>query len=346
MPVVAGPFTAQLQSAKGIVSFTRLSAGQYVFVLEQPVSLQEAMVRVAPPPNTQVVGDGQVQSDGSVFVSVLSMASGLPIDPEFFYLDVFVFSQGEGVGPMKAAPAIPNALMPQSLSAPNNEGSIAVVVPAGATQIVVPAPPAGFVNVLHDLCLASSDEVDPVDVVVTDLGLGTVVNRMTLPINVNPSVYFLGNVVAQGALQLAAAGVSSGARLTGGYFRVPADKVIPWALVLTDTFAPVPSIIPSAGFCNRIFGTAAQPSGFPGFTGSFWGDNADSAPAQIEWRHTRGAVVTVYRELALIVGDREALNIAFPSLLTGDTLEFRTVGAPVVPGSVVVGGAVERCVAI
>jgi hypothetical protein len=105
-PVVpAGPFTDQVIAGKGVKSFTRSAAGQYIIELEQPLTFHEGDVRVSGPPNTQLIMSGQILPDGTIFVTALTLGTGVPIDPPWFALQVTLWNEGAGAG--VAVPALP-----------------------------------------------------------------------------------------------------------------------------------------------------------------------------------------------------------------------------------------------
>lgn len=104
-PVVAAPFTRNLQAAKGVKTFTRTGVGNYSIELEDPAAFLEGLVLCQLPKNVigyigaQITPASAATYDPDldvpkVTVSVLD-GSGSPVDPQFFYFYVLKFNEGE-----------------------------------------------------------------------------------------------------------------------------------------------------------------------------------------------------------------------------------------------------------
>ncbi len=142
VPVVAPPFTSNLPAAKGVTSFTRLAVGQYEVTLSSPLSFHEGYPAVGLPPNFQATPGAQVTPTGTVFISVLQVGTGVPVDPPYFNLTVLLFNEGEGIGPVVAVPPIPPPI-PSGGPVVGDPNSILFENPAGNGAITDPKLTAG-----------------------------------------------------------------------------------------------------------------------------------------------------------------------------------------------------------
>lgn len=172
VPVPVAPFADALVQSRGVQSFVRLSAGQYVFTLETPQAFSQAVPRVSFAANTRLLGGAQVLDDGTVHVSVFNADSGLPEDPDAFYFTVLSVVDGEGVGPV-----LPLAPVP-----PPDPTDGDVVGPGAATANAI----ARFSGITGKLIKNSS-------VVVGDLG------ELTGVTSINGAPVATGDVVGPGA---------------------------------------------------------------------------------------------------------------------------------------------------
>lgn len=116
VPVLAIPFTRELVQSKGVASFARVGAGQYVLVLEQPQTFQGAIPRITFGVNVRMTGGAQVLADGSVAVSTFDADTGQLQDPDAFYFSVFSFIDGEGDGPVLPVPPVPPPIPPGTVT--------------------------------------------------------------------------------------------------------------------------------------------------------------------------------------------------------------------------------------
>lgn len=107
-PVAGGGLPAGLIAAKGVRSFTRLDAGQYVLELAQPLAFGEGYAEGAVPPNFQGVAGAQIIPGGAaVLLTCLSLTNGMPVDPPIIMCNVWAANEGQGESPELALPAIP-----------------------------------------------------------------------------------------------------------------------------------------------------------------------------------------------------------------------------------------------
>lgn len=111
VPVVAEPFTSNILNSQAVQRFERLGPGQYRITLQRPLAFAEGYPEAGLPANFQGVAGAQLAPDGaSVLVSVLSMATGEPVDPPLVMCTVWSVREGEGEGPSIPLPAIPPPL--------------------------------------------------------------------------------------------------------------------------------------------------------------------------------------------------------------------------------------------
>ncbi len=104
-PIVAPPFSDTMIASKGVQHFVRIGVGQYIVVLEQPIAFVEGYALASLPPNSQQIIDAQILPDNTVFVSVLTLGTGVPVDPPWFSFLVMRWNEGQGTGP--TVPALP-----------------------------------------------------------------------------------------------------------------------------------------------------------------------------------------------------------------------------------------------
>jgi hypothetical protein len=111
VPVVAEPFTSNILNSQAVQEFTRLGPGQYRITLQRPLAFAEGYPEAGLPANFQGVAGAQLAPDGaSVLVTVLSLASGEPVDPPLVMCTVWSVREGEGEGPSIPLPGIPPPL--------------------------------------------------------------------------------------------------------------------------------------------------------------------------------------------------------------------------------------------
>lgn len=226
-------------------------------------------------------------------------------------------------------PVTPPTSLP--LASAHNAIPILAVIPANTPTVIVPAPPAGYVNVLQTLRLVTG--ADATVAIVSDaVGLLT---RRSVAANTTQALQ-LGQTVcfySEGAITAELVAAAIGGTVDGYAVQMPKPAGLYQAyLALTNVFAAVPGAAPAA--------QAAIPLGSgvistPLFTGT--GDvliNGDSAASTIQFRLTRGATVQTWQETSLAANSLRSLTA--PALLAGDTLEARTTVAPVTAGAVAV----------
>lgn len=102
------PFTSRLLASQGIQTFTRVDVGQYLLTLQRTLAFSEGYAEGAVPANFQGVAGAQISDDGaSVLLTVLSLGTGVPVDPPIVMCTVWSVREGEGPGPSLPFPAIP-----------------------------------------------------------------------------------------------------------------------------------------------------------------------------------------------------------------------------------------------
>lgn len=109
VPVVLASFASEVLASKGIAAFQRLSAGQYLITLQQPLAFAEGLCIASLPANAQATAGAQLSTDGAtVLITVLQLNDGVPVDPPFVGLTAWAVQEGEGPGPAPAVfPPIP-----------------------------------------------------------------------------------------------------------------------------------------------------------------------------------------------------------------------------------------------
>lgn len=109
-PIVE-PFTTAIVNSQAIQSFQRLATGQYLITLQRTLAFSEGYAEASLPPNFQGIAGAQISEDGAtVLVSVLTLGTGIPVDPPIVSLTVWSVREGEGEGPAIGFPAIPPPL--------------------------------------------------------------------------------------------------------------------------------------------------------------------------------------------------------------------------------------------
>jgi hypothetical protein len=112
VPVPAPPFTEQLVSARGVASFTRLSAGQYEIQLDEGLAFQEGVPQVLIAANQRFIPGAQVVSPGLVRVSCFDADTGAAADPDAFYFNMWAIALGEGAGLQLPLAPVPPPIPP------------------------------------------------------------------------------------------------------------------------------------------------------------------------------------------------------------------------------------------
>lgn len=108
---VVPPFTSRIVNSQAVQSFERQATGQYLITLQRTLAFSEGYAEAAVPPNFQGIAGAQISEDGtSVLVSVLTLGTGVPVDPPLVSLTVWSVREGEGEGPAIPFPAIPPPL--------------------------------------------------------------------------------------------------------------------------------------------------------------------------------------------------------------------------------------------
>jgi hypothetical protein len=142
-PVPAAPFVEQMVSTKGVRRFTRNAAGQYIIELEQAIAFEEGYAVAILPPNVQGVPGAQILPDGTVFVSALTLATGVPFDPAWIGVSVFRWNEGEGVSIGVPQPPVPAPIPPGgggSLQDAYDTGPNATINTVAARSLLVFTP--------------------------------------------------------------------------------------------------------------------------------------------------------------------------------------------------------------
>jgi len=145
-PVPSAPFTQEMVESKGIRSFTRTGVGQYTIELIDLVAFGEAMCVAQVPPNTQAIASAQVAADGTIFLSVLDLALGAPVDPYWVTLSVIKWNEGEGasvvVSSLPIPPPIPSG--GSDLQQAYNAGLNATIVLSDVRPLIFNDPALGI----------------------------------------------------------------------------------------------------------------------------------------------------------------------------------------------------------
>lgn len=242
--------------------------------------------------------------------------------------------------PPSAAPVVPPNVGIEPL-VPDNIGAILVEVASGNSAVLCPAPPAGYANVLAMLRTKNLSAVSQVTHVIDD-GAGHVIAGIA-----NQLVSGVSNIVtsteawATNAITVTVSGAGGPLQLNGIYFRVPLSVAgratfAPFAITLGLAPVAVPQCVPPAGFGAVLLGAC----GMPAVTAyDVWVLNRDSAVVTTIWRITRGGVVWESNLSSTVaVNGRGVQIVPVPTVLPGDILEFHTLAAPVIAGSVTMGG--------
>lgn len=102
------PFTTAVVNQQGIQAFERLGVGQYLITLQRALAFHEGYADAALPANFQAVAGAQISQDGAtVLLTVLALATGVPVDPPLIGCTVWSVREGNGDGPSVPFPPIP-----------------------------------------------------------------------------------------------------------------------------------------------------------------------------------------------------------------------------------------------
>lgn len=209
---------------------------------------------------------------------------------------------------------------------------------------VVPAAPAGFVNVL---ALIANESLDAGGVTaglrITDGGVERVASSGA---GAGPNTTLPGSLATPNEVRLycptlyfGVAAVGTEVGLAATHVLVPTSQMITWNKVLTGViWETVAELTPPAGRQYKV------PTLFGVNVGATWIFNMDSATTTIACRVTRGGKTFYLNSgsptTGVAVGTRNMGGIftANPVFLPGDLVEVRAVLAPVTAGAVIVGG--------
>jgi hypothetical protein len=238
-----------------------------------------------------------------------------------------------------------------SASALNQARSFLFRVATGATVEIVPAPPPGFMTIVHGFRVNNESPTLGCDYTVSDalgviqIGTGTsalaaagaVVDAPAPGATSSNNAFLLP--MSRSAISLSIGGAGgTPCVIWGTYVYVPIGNVRETVLTLTTAFQSIsPSCIPSdpktiAVVLGQLGPWSVAPgiSPQPGF-----GMNGDSAVAQAVYRITRGSITTLLSPTNWGARQRTQLSTQIGSLLQGDTFEVKLTAAPVIPGSIV-----------
>lgn len=198
----------------------------------------------------------------------------------------------------------------------------------GVAQTLCAAAPAGFWNTVSNLRVTNAN-VGAVIVTVTEVATGNIVLKASIA-GASSSQPTTSNLAlpSASALTILATG---GAVIASGDLLLAdsAVDIVSATLVLTNALQTLPLTVP-AGMLAKLVSAILQ--GQLGSPSPFM-SNADSAPATLITRRTRGAIVENVTNTATAANARLTLNL--PTLGSTDVLEARLSVAPVVAGSVV-----------
>jgi hypothetical protein len=227
--------------------------------------------------------------------------------------------------------------IPEKQAAVPSGGAIFARVANPASAVIVPAPPAGFMNLAvieahnADAALTLSFRLNDTDGGVGGPGAATVAaSADAFPV--------LSAVPAllTSALTADVSGGTGGTPLEcrGNYVQVPRPVgLVIGVLVLTNAFQTVPNVVPASGV-NEPYRLS------PLWENSGLGSvvfNGDTAAAVLNWKLTRSAQVFQWSTNLTGNGTRTSSS-GFPALLPGDVLEAKLAAPPVVAGSIIFRG--------
>lgn len=229
----------------------------------------------------------------------------------------------------------------RSAMPPNNAGSFMVTTTTGAAVAAIPAPPAGFLTMLHYAVVSN-----------TDVAAGTpqilAGGLPLLPLNSSPGgleSVLIANVsimTGQATTVQRAAGTSVSMQFRGAYCLVPSRDLVLVSLALTATFQSVASLVPPPGQASKNW-----QSGFSlanALVDRAWTLlNLDNVGHVVTWRVTRGAQVFTWSAVSVAANARGLVSppsVGF-TFLNGDVVEVKTAEAINTPGSVTLTGCHE-----
>jgi hypothetical protein len=222
---------------------------------------------------------------------------------------------------------------------PPNSGSILVEIASGATAQLMPAPPAGYLNILGFVRIKNLSGANALSYTIQD-GAGNVVGASSSLAAAAQASAIAGPMYSATAITATVAGTGGPAQFSGFWSQVPIEgpyrKLVPF--VLNATLAPqaIPQCVPPAGYVANTLGADELYGAF-----ATWQLNRDSASATFIWRITRSAVVWEGNTLAAQSANSRGYSLwNCPAVLPGDTLECRLLAAPVAPNTVWCGGLI------
>jgi hypothetical protein len=218
----------------------------------------------------------------------------------------------------------------------SNGGSILVEIASGATAQIIPAPPAGYLNVLGFLRLKNVSATQPIGYTVQDSD-GNVLAANTTLAAATQSSPIGGPLYTAKAITATVTGLGGPGQFAGMWGQVPIEgppKLVPFVMNMTLAAQAVPQLVPPAGFASMLLGSNATFGAF-----CSWTLNRDTASAAYIWQITRSAVVWEGNALGTqAANSRNSSLLICPTILPGDTVKFRLLAAPVAPDTVWCGG--------
>jgi hypothetical protein len=220
---------------------------------------------------------------------------------------------------------------------PPNSGSILVEIASGATVQVMPAPPAGYLNVLGFLRLKNLSGASPIGYTIQDSD-GNILGANTTLAASGQATAIGGPLYSAKAVTATVTGAGGPVQFNGFWSQVPIvgpyRTLVPFVLNATLAAQSIPQCVPPAGYVANVLGADEIYGAF-----ATWSCNRDSASATYIWRITRGAVVWEGNTLAAQSANSRNYSLWYcPAVLPGDTLECRLLAAPVSANTVWCGG--------
>lgn len=210
-------------------------------------------------------------------------------------------------------------------------GTIFARVANPASAVILKAPPSGYIN-LAVFATHNADAVNTLTFRVHDAD-GDQCGNGAAPLVANSDAFpvpaTLPLIVTTDLTAVVAGGTGgTPAEFRGNYTQVPAPIMLRSTIALTTAYQAIP-VVPASGQVMGIRFVSVSEGSNLGLV-IFNGDTANCTP---QFRLTRGATVFTWNASLVTVGVR-SFPSPVPPLLTGDLLEVKLSGAPVIAGSI------------